>query len=120
MRKGWLIPVLTMVLLLCGCEKAHEKTDNFEQIQVTTEATVPATIPADGDPGDVTCKGTYTGEMSDSVVATSGSMELTGEELQVWYWAEVSQYRQENHETAPDFDLPLDTQVCGIDSSVNS
>ena len=67
-----------------------------------------------------TCKGSYTGTAANSVVATSGSAKLTGEELQVWYWAEVAQYRQENKEIAPDFEQPLDTQVCEIDSSVNS
>ena len=116
MKRRLVILLLAAALLLCGCEKNMEKQVETE----ITEATVPATIPADGNPDDVTCQGSYTGTADKAVVATSGTAELTNEQLQVWYWAEVSQYRQENHETAPDFDRPLDTQVCEIDSSVNS
>jgi len=54
------------------------------------------------------------------VVAVCGTEELTNGALQVWYWAEVAQYRQEGHETEPDYSQPLDTQVCEIDGSVNS
>ena len=107
-------------LLLCGCEKTGAGEMLQAQTAETTEATVPATVPADGDPNDVTCKGSYTGSVPDAVAAVSGSAELTNEQLSVWYWAEVARYRQENHETAPDFDLPLDTQACEIDDSVNS
>lgn len=108
---------MAVALLLCGCEK---NTADIEPTETTLEPTVPVTVPADGDPGDVTCKGSYTGTASDAVVATSGDVQLTNAQLQVWYWAEVARYRQENHEAAPDFDQPLDTQVCDIDSSVNS
>ena len=80
-----------------------------------------ATIPPDGDPEDVTCKGCYTGTAdADAVVATAGEAMLTNEELQVWYWAQAAQYRQEAHTDAPDFGKPLDTQSCTIDDSVNS
>lgn len=122
MKKRWAVLALAMALLLCGCEETdiddHKETE--ATTAVTTEATIPATVPADGNPDDVTCRGSYTGQAADAVVATSGAAELTNGRLQVWYWAEVSQYRQENHEVMPDFDLPLDTQVCEIDSSVNS
>ena len=111
---------MILALLLCGCE---EKTAGRKAQEPTTEAveeTVPVTVPADGNPDDVTCKGSYTGSASDAVVLSSDAWTLTGEQLSVWYWAEVAQYRQENHEIAPDFERPLDTQVCEIDSSVNS
>lgn len=117
MKKRWIFLTLIIALLLCGCEK--NETD-ITPTEITLEPTVPVTVPADGDPGDVTCKGSYTGTAADNVVATVGSLTLTNGELQVWYWAEVSQYRQESHEINPDFDRPLDTQVCQIDSSVNS
>ena len=117
MKKTWMALLLAAVLLLAGCDRTTGPQEEME----TTEATVPATIPADGDPNDVTCKGSYTGSGSlNAVVAMMDVQELTNEELQVWYWAEVAQYRQENHETAPDFDRPLDMQTCEIDSSVNS
>jgi len=122
MKKRLTVFLLAAALLLSGCEgKKEHIVETAESPTAATEETVPATIPADGDPKDVTCKGSYTGEGKETaVVATSADAELTNEQLSVWYWAEVAQYRQENHETAPDFDAPLDTQVCEIDSSVNS
>ena len=112
---------LIMALLLSGCEKDSTAVFTHQEEPVpTTEHVIEATVPADGDPSDVTCKGSYTGAASDSLAAVSGTRTLTGGQLSVWYWAEVAQYRQENHGIAPDFDAPLDTQVCEIDSSVNS
>jgi len=117
--------LLLALLLLCGCSKmnsmAHETPAAEETTAAPAEETVPATVPEDGDPNDVTCKGSYTAAgKQDLVVAVSGDAELTNEQLSVWYWAEAAQYRQEDHETAPDFERPLDVQSCGIDSSVNS
>ncbi len=126
MKQKITVLLLILALLLCGCDRNAGGPGSREdaadmQSAPTTEATVPATVPQDGDPNDVTCKGTYTGGGSlSAAVATAGGQKLTNEELQLWYWAEVAQYRQENHETAPDFHKPLDTQVCEIDSSVNS
>lgn len=117
MKKRWVFMTLVVALLLCGCE---QKEISIAQTETMLETTVPATVPADGDPADVTCKGSYTGEPADAVVATSGSAQLTNKQLQAWYWAEVAQYRQEKHHTAPDFEQPLDVQICEIDSSVNS
>lgn len=125
MRKASFALLLAMLFLLCGCGSqsapgASGAPDAEEASAATTEATIPATVPADGDPDDVTCKGTYTGEVDDAIVATLGEISLTNEELQVWYWAEVARYQQEQHEEAPDFAKPLDTQVCQIDDSVAS
>jgi len=125
MKQKLTVLLLILALLLCGCDRAdvpgirQEKADG--ETVPTTEETVPPTTAPDGDPEDVTCKGSYTGGGSlSTVVAMADVRELTNEELQVWYWAAVAQYRQENHETAPDFSCPLDTQPCEIDSSVNS
>lgn len=121
MRKIYLALLLAMLLLLCGCEEAE-----LPPTTVTVPATVPsepqviATVPANGTPGDVTCLGSYTAQPDDTVVASVEGVQLTNRELQVWYWAQVAQYRQENHPVAPDFSLPLDTQPCPIDGSVNS
>jgi len=125
MEKRLVVLLLVAILLLCGCGRENtEPVDGFTEGEATTvpvEETVPATIPADGNPEDVTCKGSYTGEgAADAVVAMSGVAELTNEQLSVWYWAEAARYRQENHEAAPDFDRSLDMQRCEIDSSVNS
>lgn len=124
MKKLWML-LLAGALLLCGCRQdAEPGTETPATLPPeTTEAveTVPATIPEDGNPDDVTCKGSYTGEdAGDTVVALVDGSELTNELLRAWYWAEVAAYRAEGHETVPDFDRPLDTQVCQIDDSVAS
>lgn len=124
MKKKHIALLLALSLLLSGCGKEaplpETETSTAAETTVPVE-TIPVTIPPDGDPEDVTCKGSYTADVSGStVVATVGGAELTNAQLQVWYWAQAAQYRQEQHETAPDFDRPLDTQVCEIDDSVAS
>lgn len=120
--KKVLLALALVSLLLCGCGR----TEAPEKIEAPAETnaveTVPeATVPPDGNPNDVTCKGSYSGEVTAStVVAAAGDAKLTAGELQVWYWARVGQYRQAGMEIAPDFDRPLDTQVCEIDDSVAS
>lgn len=128
LMKRKMAAVLLALLLLSGCDKSagsYDRPDQADQAETTalptTEETIPETVPADGNPKDVTCKGTYTGsEKQDAVIAVSGDAELTNRQLSVWYWGEVAQYRQENHDIAPDFDRPLDAQTCQIDSSVGS
>ena len=123
--KRILAVLLMMMLILCGCAKQSQDVQTTqpeqETVPATTEETVPATVPADGNPDDVTCKGSYTAEgNADAVVAVSGDAELTNRQLSVWYWAETARYQQEHHDTAPDFDRPLDVQPCEIDDSVSS
>ena len=122
MKRNLAALLLAMMLILCGCGSKNESAAAEEPAaEPTVEETVPATIPEDGNPDDVTCKGSYTAQGdSNAVVAASGTGELTNEQLQVWYWAEVARYQQENREVAPDFDRPLDVQPCEIDASVNS
>lgn len=124
MKKKWtvLLGYLLAALLLCGCSKNQGHVYYADEVIATeTVETVPATVPQDGDPQDVTCKGSYTAEgEADAVVAKAGEAQLTNGQLQVYYWAAVASYRQAGHEAAPDFDKPLDTQACQIDSSVNS
>ena len=89
-----------------------------------TEASVettPATVPADGNPEDVTCKGTYTVTdeealaNKDTVVATAGEYQLTNGQLQVYYWMEVQNFLTNYGGYAPYFGLdytkPMDTQI---------
>ena len=127
MKRKITVLLLALALLLCGCSRKevpfvrNDEPETMTEAAPTVEETVPPTVAPDGNPGDVTCKGSYTG--SGNLTAEVAAMEghaLSNEELQIWYWAAVSQYRQEAHETAPDFDKPLDTQPCEIDSSVNS
>ena len=69
MKKKLSVILLAAMLLLCGCTETKEVLlENTELPTSTVEETVPATIPADGNPEDVTCKGSYTGEAADVVV----------------------------------------------------
>lgn len=99
----------------------EETVDASEETVAPTE-TVPPTIPADGNPDDVTCKGTYTAEdeavvaARDKVVATAGEHELTLSQLQVYYWMEVRNFMSQYGAYAAYFGLDinqsLDTQIC--------
>jgi len=115
-----------MLLLLWGCSKSPANIPESipEEASLASEVTEPVivpTVPADGNPEDVTCKGSYTGSGSrQDIVATVGNVSLTNEALAVWYWAAVAQYRETGSSDGPDFDQPLDTQVCPIDSGVRS
>lgn len=89
-----------------------------------TETQVPATVPADGNPNDVTCKGTYTVsdedviDAHDTVVARMGNYTLTNGQLQMFYWTEVRNFLSSYGSYASYFGLdltkPLDVQTCAI------
>ena len=114
---------LCAALLLTGCGKE----DADASVAATIEATLPApTVPADGDPNDVTAKGTYTVSdeeilaARDAVVAELGDDHLTNSQLQLYYWLEVAAHRASDCAEQPDYSQSLDTQSCPIDDSVNS
>lgn len=116
-----LVSAVLCLMVLWGCQKAEpEETTEPE----ATEVMVLATAPADGNPDDVTCKGSYGAERddidADAVVATVGDAKLTNGELAVWYHGAIARYRQEGHEENPDFEADLDLQECQADGSVNS
>ena len=90
-----------------------------------------ATVPADGNPGDVTCKGSYTADdetviaAGDTVVATMGDATLTVSQLQVYYWMEVRNFLTNLYYYGVDgtyygmsYDLGLDYQSCSIASGM--
>lgn len=89
-----------------------------------TVETTEATIPANGNPNDVTCKGTYTVTdeeviaAKDTVVATVEDKTLTNSQLQVYYWMQVYDFMSNYGSYASiygiDFTSPLDTQVCSL------
>lgn len=111
--------LLLTALILCGCAKI----DDTPAVETATPAeTVPAaTVPSDGDPKNVTCKGSYTGQGKEqTVIASVGKRTLTNGQLAAWYWAEAAQYCQTKGQDAPDQAAPLDTQRCGVDDAVNS
>ena len=110
---------LLVVLLLCGCGKPANTP--IESTTAPTETEPVWTTAPDGNPEDVTCKGSYTGQGNDSaVVARVGERTLTNGQLAAWYWAAAAQYRQNGERNTPDFDVPLDVQSCGADDTLAS
>ena len=99
-----------------------QQTPSEEPTQAIEE--VVATIPADGNPDDATCKGSYTVSdeeaiaAAETIVATMGDKTLTVSQLQVYYWSEVVAFLQNYGNYISYFGLdytqPLDTQLCGI------
>ena len=91
-----LLAALT-ALVLMGIKGRNQPEVPADATVEATQATVPATIPADGNPDDVTCKGSYTASdadaqnAGDAVVATMGEYTLTNRQLQIYYWREISQ-----------------------------
>jgi len=124
------VVVLLAVLIALIAAGLNRGENDAEQTQPTvstaeptasTEETVPATIPPDGNPDDVTCKGSYTASDADAksnkdtVIATIGDKELTNGALQVYYWMEVQGFLSNYGTYAPyfgmDYTKPLDTQL---------
>lgn len=115
--------ILALILAGCGKKPASQPEESrflpAPELLSTTEATIPATIPPDGNPHDVTCKGSYTGQPDSAAVAARvGDTALTNDQLSAYYWAEAALYRQSGETPAPDWNRPLDTQSCEIDDSV--
>ena len=72
--------LLLTALILCGCAKI----DDTPAVETATPAeTVPAaTVPSDGDPKNVTCTGSYTGQGKEqTVIASVGKRTLTNGQL---------------------------------------
>ena len=81
-------------------------------------------IPADGNPDDVTCKGSYSATKEEldaamnTVVATMGDEELTIGELQVYYWEAIYAFDSNYGSYAAQLGLNvmgnMDRQLCAI------
>lgn len=118
-----LLAAILAVLVMNGRDKKTEALPSEEATQSTEETQEP-TIPADGNPDDVTCKGTYTVTdeealaARDDVVATSGDYALTDGQLQVHYWLTVQNFYAQYGSYAPylglDHTQGMDTQACGV------
>lgn len=137
---GVVLLAILVALVVGGLDNGKEPEETNGQKDPTTaatgavetepEETVPATIPADGNPDDVTCKGSYTVTddeiiaAADEVVATMDDKVLTNADLQVYYWMEVFNFLNEYSDYAVyfgmDYTKPLDTQICedGMEMSV--
>lgn len=123
------VVVLTVGVMLGVKNTAQAQQAETAVVETTVETTAPVeteppTVPADGNPDDVTCKGTYTYEddaviaARDKVIATSGDFELTLAQLQVYYWMEVRNFMSQYGAYAAYFGLDinqsLDTQICNL------
>ena len=126
-----------IVALLAGGTKTEEPTEvsrpaptldtNVEVAETQPEPT----IPANGNPNDETCKGTYTvndikAKMhSNRVVATMGDHTLTNAQLQTFYWMQVRNFLSSQYGNAMmsygmlDYTQPLDMQVSPMDSTLS-
>lgn len=110
-------------LLMMGIKPAQNAAD-------ATGAAFQGTIPADGEQGTVTEKGTYSIDdkeaesIATQVVATMGDKTLTNSQLQVFYWNYVQTYlNSENGYYAMiygmvDLTQPLDMQICSEDPTL--
>ncbi len=113
-----LLGTAALAVLLCGCPKKEAPVET-----TVPETTAAPTVPEDGNPNDVTCKGSYTVSDADAakdggkVVAVLGDAQLTLGQLRLAYWMEVAAYRQENHAVSPDFSQSLDTQLCDLEGT---
>ena len=121
-----LLAAILIALIVTGQKQKAAETPATESAQVAE--TVEATIPADGNPGDVTCKGSYSVSAEealaagDTVVATIGEYQLTNRNLQVYYWMEVQNFLNTYGNYAAyfgmDYTQPLDTQRSVYDENL--
>lgn len=123
-----MVVVLAVLIaaIISGSTKKSAASD-AEDVPEASQPVVEATIPADGNPDDETCKGTYTAAdeaviaARDVVIAHAGDKTLTNAQLQVYYWMEVrnflSQYGAYAAYIGLDYQQSLDTQVCGIEDT---
>ena len=121
-----LLAAILIALIVTGQKQKAAETPATESAQAAE--TVEATIPADGNPGDVTCKGSYSVSAEealaagDTVVATIGEYQLTNRNLQVYYWMEVQNFLNTYGNYAAyfgmDYTQPLDTQRSVYDENL--
>ena len=127
---GAIVVVIAVIvaLLMGGTEIPPAAETAPATVPVETTEPVP-TIPADGNPDDETCKGTYTvtdeeaAANGDAVVATMGEYTLTNGQLQAFYWMQVQNFLSSDYGSymmyygVLDYTQPLDVQVCAMTGS---
>ena len=125
---GAVVVLAAILIALIINGQSGKKTGEAPAETVAPVETVEATIPADGNPEDVTCKGSYSisdeevAATADTVVATIGEHTLTNSQLQVYYWMEVQNFLNTYGNYAAYFGMdvtrPLDTQRCVYDENL--
>ena len=111
--------IAVVIALVLGGKEGKEPVETTAP--AASGETVPMTIPADGNPDDVTCKGSYSADAeeiaaaAETVVATMGDSTLTNAELQVYYWMGVydflNQYGSYASMFGLDYTKPMDMQL---------
>ena len=114
-----LAAVLIALIISGQSQKKAESGAAAESTEIVE--TVEATIPADGNPDDVTCKGSYSVSdeeaiaAGETIIATIGEYTLNNSQLQVYYWMEVMNFLNTYGSYAAyfgmDYTQPLDTQL---------
>lgn len=116
-----IVAIGVMAALVFGGLNIGQNDATVPSTAPSVAPTVGGTIPPDGNPDDVTCKGSYTvtdeelmNQLS-NVVATVGDGELTNTDLQIYYWMQFYDFMEMYGSYAYYFGLdiyaPLDTQV---------
>ena len=123
------VAAVIVALLVGGTKPEAPAAEPQPTLDTTVDVAEPeteATIPADGNPDDETCKGTYTvtdDEVKasvDTVVASIGDQQLTNAQLQVFYWMQVQNFLGSQYGSMMmsygmlDYTKPLDVQVCPL------
>lgn len=117
-----MLAVLVSIVMI-GMKPSENGNETTAGTTDTTEAD--PTIPTDGNPGDETCKGTYTvtdeeaKAQNGTVVATWGDRKLTNGQLQVEYWLTVYNFLEYYGSYAyyyfgMDYTQPLDMQATSL------
>lgn len=113
----FLLTGAALLSIFSGCGGAQP--ESVEQSPAPSEEAY--YVAPDGNPEDVTCKGSYLGEPDpDTVVARCGSGRLTQKTLQALYSLEVLGYLDAGKEPLPDPSLPLSQQPCPLDDTVKT
>ena len=125
---GTVVLLAAVLIALIVNGQSQKKTEEPAAEPSEILETVEATIPADGNPEDVTCKGSYSVSdeeikaAADTVVATIGEHTLTNDALQIYYWMEVQNFLNTYGNYAAyfgmDYTQPLDTQRCTYDENL--
>ena len=112
---------VVIALILGGKGGSNPGETTAPSTPAATNPAVAMTVPADGNPDDVTCQGSYSAEekelkkQGDKVVATMGDAKLTNSELQVYYWMQVydflNQYGSYASMFGLDYTQPMDRQL---------
>ena len=118
-----LVVVLVGVLIALIAGGAKKTPAAAPENTAAAEDAIVATVPADGNPDDATCKGTYTVAddvavaQKDVVVAKVGDAELTNAQLRIYYRSSISSFLNTEYGYYMmmygmlDYTQPLDTQL---------